>query len=657
MKLQSKLFILMALVSILPLILILGLVVSQSAQRLESQAKNEINAALANSVRNVRNELAADRAAVLALATVPSFRTFLQADAGHGMQSYHTAAERLERFMLDYQLRQPSIQAIRVISPDGKVLVKIKEGKIIKAEKRLPDGRSYVLDQSASPFFLWARAHALPGHLAMSRFEMGQMEPGKAFCPPMIRYMTPLMLHGRVTAYLAVNFWGKRYDSYFDRIIGPEQGKVFVAEANNKNRLRDGVLLYYPDRDVRFADQTGKPYRVATLLGDAVWTAMRSQSADVLMLPKKEELLFFRKFEPGGMDHPTWIVAAQVSRAALLAPVVQMREGIIGIAVLLLAMSLILSRWLAKQLADPIQSLAAKLKGYADGERDFDLPVHRRDELGYLAQAFNYMVQRLEATAMARDRAEMVACQAAKLATVGELAAGLGHEINNPLNNILGLAKLMERESGEALPEWARHDLDTMRRECERAAEIVQGLLNFSRQMAPQYGEFSLRALLDEAFTLLRRKAQASGVRLLYQMDGDHLLHADRNQILQVLINVLLNAIQASPVNGRVRVSALLEGNQLRIHVEDEGSGVPQEYLGRIFDPFFSTKGEGQGTGLGLSVSFGIVRRHQGDIEVDRSRDLGGARVSVRLPLRAPGDREQESGAVPSVQEVLRHVG
>ncbi|WP_051181613.1 sensor histidine kinase [Thermithiobacillus tepidarius DSM 3134] len=657
MKLRSKLFIILALASVLPLLLVLGLVVSQSAKRLEAQARHEIRAALDQSIQDARAELAADQSMVRALATVPTFGDFVRVMGGRNPAAYRQQAQRITNFMLKYQLSQPGIQAIRILDTSGVTLLKVKEGKVVTPEYTLPDGRPYIANVGIQPFFRWARDNLQPGQLAMSRFEMGQEGPSEDFCPPMIRYMIPLSVRGEVRAYLAVNTWGKRFDDFFSRVVSSSEGKVFVAEINAVDRSRDGVFLYHPDLRMRFADQTGAPYRFTTEFSPELWRQVQAHREGTMRLPGGKDLLFFRHFSPGGMDNPSWVVATRVSRDALLAPVEEMRRSILGMAALLLVASLVLSRWLAKQLAEPIQFLAAKLKGYADGERNFPLPARRGDELGLLTQAFNYMVQRLEATAMDRDRAEIMACQAAKLATVGELAAGLGHEINNPLNNILGLAKLMEREGGDELPDWIKNDLTTMRRECERAAEIVQGLLNFARRMEPQYGRFSLNALLDEACSLLRRKAQAAGVRLVARLEGDCLLHADRNQILQVLINVLLNAIQASPAQGEVRIHAELGGDDLWLRIEDAGPGVADEHLVRIFDPFFSTKAEGQGTGLGLSISFGIVRRHNGDIQVDRSADLGGARVTIRLPIRAPADIPEQSTAIPSIEEALRHVG
>ncbi|MEK8089835.1 sensor histidine kinase [Thermithiobacillus plumbiphilus] len=657
MRLQSKFFVVLALASIVPLLVVLGVVVSQNAKRLESQVQEEISLAVRQSIQDARAEVASDQAMVRALATVPVFEDFVRVMDGRDPLAYQQQADRTAAFMLAFQREQPGIQAIRVIDRDGINLLKSKEGSLVEPKLHLADGRAYVGNLADQPFFHWVRDNLKVGELGMSRFEMGQAGPEEDFCPPMIRYMIPLSVNGEVRAFLAVNTWGKRFDELFARIARRSKGQVFVAELDPRDARRDGVFLYHPDRRLRFGDQTGRNYRVQSVLGQTVWQQLGARSQGVISLPDRNERLFFQRFDPGGVGNPGWIVAVRVSRDILLAPVAEMQRSILLLAALLLVLSLVLSRWLAQQLADPIRLLAAKLKGYADGERDFPLELRRTDELGRLAQAFNYMVQRLDATAQERDRAEVLACQAAKLATVGELAAGLGHEINNPLNNMLALAKLMEREGAGQLPAWLQEDLVTMRRECERAADIIQGLLNFSRCMQPNYDEFSLQALLEEAVSLLRRKAQSAGVGLELQVAGDLRLRADRGQILQVLINVILNAIQACPSQGQVLIMAFEDPENLRVHVEDSGPGVPEELLPRIFDPFFSTKAQGQGTGLGLSVSFGIVKRHRGELWMDRSPVLGGARIKIQLPRAAQEAASQAVRNVTGLQEVFRHAG
>ncbi|MBI2160112.1 MAG: GAF domain-containing protein [Candidatus Rokubacteria bacterium] len=227
--------------------------------------------------------------------------------------------------------------------------------------------------------------------------------------------------------------------------------------------------------------------------------------------------------------------------------------------------------------------------------------------------------------------------QSAKLAAIGELAASVAHEINNPLMVILGHSGLLLREAAPDSPEHRR--LSGIVTEANRAGKIVRDLLDFARRREPNRGPVSVHELLELVLALLHAKLAHAGVEVERVFDASlPAILADRDQLIQVFLNLITNAVDAMEGGG---VLVLETGTRqddddrtlITVSVSDTGPGIPPEHLARIFEPFYTTKPEGRGTGLGLSVSLGIVRMHGGAIDVDSKPDRG-TTMRVTLPVR-----------------------
>ncbi len=221
--------------------------------------------------------------------------------------------------------------------------------------------------------------------------------------------------------------------------------------------------------------------------------------------------------------------------------------------------------------------------------------------------------------------------QAAKLAAVGELAAGVAHELNNPLTSVLGFAELSLTNPEVNSP--LRHDLEVIAREAGRARDIVRNLLDFARQTKPQRMPADVNHVLKHTLDLIRQHIEKSGVVILEDYGSEvGILTLDSGQIKQVFLNLITNAAQAMPKGGTLSLRTFRLGDEVAISVSDTGQGIPAEIQDRIFEPFFTTKATGEGTGLGLSVSFGIVQEHGGRISVE-SRVGQGSTFTVWLPI------------------------
>jgi signal transduction histidine kinase len=229
--------------------------------------------------------------------------------------------------------------------------------------------------------------------------------------------------------------------------------------------------------------------------------------------------------------------------------------------------------------------------------------------------------------------------QSAKLATIGELAAFVAHEINNPLTSVLGYASLILSETPPDDPR--RADLEVIEKEALRARAIVRDLLGYARQTDTAMEQTRVNDALEAILPLIRRRAEAQNVRIAARLDP-HVppILADVNQLKQVFINILNNAIDAMPTGGQVEVSTRQttgngSGPQVEITFQDTGVGIPPDKLDRIFDPFFTTKEDGKGTGLGLPISKRIVERHGGSIAVESTPGRG-TRFTIYLPAVSP---------------------
>lgn len=321
-----------------------------------------------------------------------------------------------------------------------------------------------------------------------------------------------------------------------------------------------------------------------------------------------------------------------------------------------LLLGLILHMVLRKLVTGPLSELKRLSGLVAAGDLSQRMKDDSADELGAVARAFNHMTEALgrsreqveqanrELEDRVRQRTEELAREVAKvqraerLSTVGTLAAGIAHELNNPIGNISTFSQLL-RERDQPDPAFVKKCLGTISDETARAGKIIRGLLDFARPTAPQRVELQLSEVLETCLNILepanKSKAQYKVERNI--ADGAAAVSGDPGQLQQVFFNILGNAFQAMHQGGTVTVTLgreLVERNGARfvqIEIADTGPGIKPEDLPRLFDPFFTTKQVGSGTGLGLSVTYGIVQEHGGLLEV-RSQPDQGATFAVLLP-------------------------
>jgi two-component system NtrC family sensor kinase len=321
----------------------------------------------------------------------------------------------------------------------------------------------------------------------------------------------------------------------------------------------------------------------------------------------------------------------------------------IGIALLSIALVITIAIVIAETLTRPLRHMARLARRVADGDYAVEIQVNSRDEVGRLAESFNSMTARLsevlgelrdwtrtlEEKVQQRSRElqgmQKQLMQSEKLASLGKLAAGVAHEINNPMTGILTNASLLLEDLPPDDPR--REDLETIVNETIRCRRIVKGLLDFARQSQPEKKRVLINEIVRNSLALLRNQASFRNIEIVEDLDPylPEIL-ADPNQIQQVFVNILINAAEAMNQNGRIRVASKRAdrvGEQVEVAISDTGPGIAPDAVSKLFDPFYTTKSTG--TGLGLAVSYGIVQSHGGTIEVDSEPGYG-ATFIVRLP-------------------------
>ncbi len=293
----------------------------------------------------------------------------------------------------------------------------------------------------------------------------------------------------------------------------------------------------------------------------------------------------------------------------------------------ILGTSFIIALFIRHFVHRPVRMLVDGTKRVAEGDLDHEIAARSNNEIGDLAQSFNQMTRHLRDT-----QSQLV--QSAKMVSLGKLAAGVAHEINNPLTSVLTFSHLMLEDT---VQDDAWHDeLETIVRETMRCRDIVRGLLDFARQAIPQKKPVFLNSLIEATLILVEKQIAFQNIKVNRELaSGLPEVMVDTNQIQQVFMNILLNAADSMPGRGTITVRTRLssDGKYVEVEFEDTGCGIPPADLERLFEPFFSTK-EGKGTGLGLAVSYGIVKSHGGAIDV-KSKVGTGSVFTMKIPIEA----------------------
>jgi two-component system NtrC family sensor kinase len=297
-----------------------------------------------------------------------------------------------------------------------------------------------------------------------------------------------------------------------------------------------------------------------------------------------------------------------------------------------------ISNILANSITKPVRRLVSAADNLAKGNFSHRVEGNvPKDEIGELGKAFNYMTNAIkERDEKLKENVEHELMKSERLAIIGQLAAGVAHEINNPLGSILIYSHLLLEDLEENNSK--RRNLEKIVDLTTRCKDIVKGLLDFSRQTEPEMKISNVNKIIEDVLSLVGRQSIFHNIKIIKKLSEDiPQTMLDDAQIQQVFMNIVFNSAEAMDGQGKIIIETQYRENLIEVKFTDTGYGIPERNMKKLFEPFFSTKKEGHGVGLGLSISYGIIKKHNGEIIVES--EVGkGSTFTVKLPVKEIND-------------------
>ena len=418
-------------------------------------------------------------------------------------------------------------------------------------------------------------------------------------------------------------------------------GERFFKDAFDLGRGKPAALVSR-DRKMLFRSNLNESFSpLLQKVPNDVWSRTEIISLEMKDEENREHLI---NISQNSVLQNTFVVfvAPQATWRELTSPIL---KSSLGLVALLIALSMLIAYFISKSLAKPIEELTELTSRVGKGDWNRLAVTGNGHEIRKLTKAFNRMIENLKVRERELKVAQSKIVQAESLAAVGRMGAGIAHEVKNPLSSILGYGQLIEMkisaghiDGAPALLEKVKEYVKLLLDDTRRANKIISELLTFTRQKAVNTAKLSLQPLLQEFVPKLQSLCDAEGIHFSSALNfaDAATINADAEQLYQVIFNLVQNAVHAlkasSLENKAVTFTANASGTSAEITIADNGPGISEENIKKIFEPFFSTKKVGEGTGLGLAICYGIIQQHQGSIEVS-SEPGQPTRFTIRLPL------------------------
>jgi two-component system NtrC family sensor kinase len=441
---------------------------------------------------------------------------------------------------------------------------------------------------------------------------------------------------------------------------------VLVGDKESLQRLLEGIMK---EKDMMYVLIENKKGEIIAWSGEKRTEPIKEFTAPILTKPMpegKEEFGFSP--EMNEKEEVIGLAKLRVSLSSLHRKTMELQIFIIGVTIIVILLSF-LGTFLGIRffITRPFRPLISGIERIVRGDLSHRVEVKSKDEIGEFASSFNQMTQALKESKEELEEysrtleqkveqrtkqlklAQQQIIQQEKMASVGQLAAGVAHELNNPLGGILGYSQLaLERVSKTSVKNLNENDLTTYSQylkdivqQSQRSKKIVQQLLKFARASTKEvFRPVDIDALLRETLSFTRHHLEMGNIKLINNLSPSlPEIMGNATQLQQVFTNIILNSLQAMPQGGELRVSTKMVDDKsqkmIQITFSDTGCGIPQENLNKVFEPFFTTKEVGEGTGLGLSVSYGIIKDHKGEILVESEVGKGSTFVIfIPVPLK-----------------------
>ncbi len=645
LRIRSHIFISVFLATVVPLVALALAASYYSEYSYQREIKREIITSLNGVSVEISRELQNSQNLILGISRASALKSFMPVLESIANEEHHPSIRLLRRkinhYLEGFQTIIPGEFLLRVLDFRGDTLIKVSHNKTSQAQYESLQGINYAEHPVSSPAFIKQLEKLSPDEVNFLTLPHHALNNENSIARPLLDFAVPLYNDNKWLGTLVVTLSGENIDHVLNNVTRLYKGKIFIAENNPDDINRHGLLIYDEKDNLHIAQNRSTlftlPQQLTTALLDESILSAEGE------IKQNNHLIYYSEFFPYPNRLIGWVIAIKINEKVLSAPFANNRIAIWLFAATALLFTLIMTGFAVKKISQPICNLAFQLKSFADGKYEQRADTKQTiTEIKTLSSSFNYMADTLVHTQNERDKAQNMALQNNKLASIGQMAAGIGHEINNPLNNILSYSTLISRGIAKNAADIdtknllkLQQDIDSLRDETLRASEIIKGILNFARQMPPQPGSFLIKEWLEKSILLVQQTAKTHHIEINLNYKGDEVFEGDQAQLQQVIINLLLNSIQASKNNTVINIDVICDKQQLEVIIQDYGCGIRDEDLNNIYDPFFSTKDEGDGSGLGLSISLGIIESHQGSLIIkNNAENIQGTTATIILPVQ-----------------------
>ncbi len=527
-------------------------------------------------------------------------------------KSTHTDVEKL---FMSYCSSIEDIQAMRLVDMNGDIKVFVRECE------NLSGAKDYKPISLANKDFFLKVKNADSREPYFSDFERGHLPDAVSFCPSMIRSMMPLYDGDKVLGYLVVNFWGSRLGETASQ-LDAKRGYSFITEVNGRVKSRDGVFIFHPEKKYEFANQFGTEFFFSNIFGAENFKILKTTEQNVILV--KDGMLFFTTYYPYRDRSQSWKICTVLYNDYFFQSLTALRHEFIAVLLFSIVLSIVTAAVFSRYFMKPFADIRLALESYSSGNFDYPLKPEYTGEINEIAISIRRMADDLKIyidnIKNTQTRMELMN----RLSALGVMAGGVAHELNTPLNSIIMLISLVKQEMGTE-----NEDLDTIEHEAKRCVDIIENL----KKLAPMKGEAAtpedveLKSLIEKTLRYASFEAEIETDLTEANVSGYPTL------LQQMLINLIQNGIDASDENGVIRIGLRTEDGFAVLSVADNGCGISDDELDKIFDPFHTTKDPNRGMGLGLSLVHQIVKKHNGRIEVKSGQGIGSEFI-IRMELK-----------------------
>jgi len=634
-RIRSNIFVWVFLATIVPLTLLALGATYYSESRYHEDATRDVSRSLERLSIELGRQMDNYHSLAQGMARSPAVQELLPAlyefRVSRSKSAFVTARSRVNHYFEGFQTILNGGFFLRILDSSGNSLIKVSHATRSAAVYESVSGLSYVEQEISEPAFVKQLQQLPDGEVSALRLPHHQYYPDLQMSLQLYDLVVPLYYKDTFIGALSMTVFGEQLDQTMRNAARMFNGRVFVVNNHPEQPERHGTLLFDQEQKILFIQRRYEDMKVEQHYEKNFLELIGGRADGEFDSADQKYRYYFREMFPYPNVLNTWMLVSRIDQNVISEPFHRIRLVIWLCAAIALVISLLLADIGSRKVAKPICELAGKLLAYANGNYHGRIETKQGiDEIDSLTDAFNYMADTLQRARQDRDQAENMMLQNAKLASIGQMAAGIGHELNNPLNNILSYAKLLERSVQDDAR--SHQDIQSLREEAVRASNIIKGILNFARQVPPEYSAFNAAGWINDTLALVRQMAKSADVALVADVDFSGEVEGDRGMLQQAMVNLLLNAIQASERGAEVRVKCWADGNELHIEVIDQGSGISPTVQDKIYDPFFTTKAEGEGSGLGLSISLGIIERHGGRLHIESAAGHG-VKAEITLPL------------------------